>query len=110
VTAVVEGDKVHGHVGQLVRPIVPAVAKARKENPGLAGKTLIPAAIKANVLQALEDLLRKSKIVREKVRDGKVKLVGAIYDLETGKVEIMGPHPAQAGLLGANPPAPKSAK
>jgi hypothetical protein len=31
--------------------------------------------------------------------------VGAIYDIATGKVKWLGPHPQQAALVGAPPPA-----
>ena len=64
VTAAVEGTKLPGSMGVLVAPIRPAVAKAREENPGAAGEALLNAAIKANVFQAMEDLLQKSPLIK----------------------------------------------
>lgn len=57
---------------------------------------------------SIEDLFRKSEIVREKVTAGKLKVVGALYDIETGKVEFLGSHPQQESFF--EKPAPKKAK
>ena len=100
VTAVVEGAKLPGSIGTLVAPIKPAVTKAKEENPGAAAEVLIAAAIKSNVFQAMEDLLQKSPVVKAKVKAGKVKLIGAFYELDTGKVQWLGPHPNQDKLPG----------
>ena len=37
--------------------------------------------------QAVEDLFMKSPTARERVKEGKAKVVGALYDVGTGKVE-----------------------
>jgi carbonic anhydrase len=100
VTAVAQNAKVTGHLAALVKPIVPAVARAKSENPGVTGEALVNAAIKANIWQAMEDLFQKSKLIKEKAKAGKVKVLGALYDLDTGQVEWLGPHPNQDKLLG----------
>lgn len=100
VTAVVQGAKVHGHLAALVTPIKPAVAQAKADNPGASGEVLLNAAIKANILQAVGDLLQKSQTVRGKAKAGKIKVIGALYELDTGQVQWLGPHPAQDKLLG----------
>ena len=105
ITAVVEGDKVHGHVALLVKRIQPAVAKAKAGNPGATGGALVQAAIKANIWQAIEDMLRKSSLIKKQVKAGKIRVVGAIYDLDTGQVQWLGPHPAQDKLVGLAKPA-----
>jgi carbonic anhydrase len=51
------------------------------------GEAIAPFAIEENVWQAVDDLFMKSPAVRNLVKAGKVKVVGAIYDLGTGKVE-----------------------
>jgi carbonic anhydrase len=55
--------------------------------------------IQANVWQAIEDIYKNSPMMREKVKDGKVKLLGARYDIKSGKVSWLGPHPQQAQLV-----------
>ena len=91
VTAVTQAVQGHGHaleynIPPLVKPIGPAVKKAQAAFPQAKGEALIPHAIEQNVWQAMEDLFMKSPAVRQLVKDGKVKAVGAIYELETGKV------------------------
>jgi carbonic anhydrase len=103
VMAVVNGDHVTPNLAELVRPIVPAVESARRENPGLTGNPLIAAAIRTNVWQGVHDLLTHSETVRELVRTKKLKVVGAFYDFQTGAVEFMGEHPHQDQLLALEP-------
>ncbi len=100
VTAVVENAKLPGSIGALVAPIKPAADKAVSDNPGAAKEVLVSAAVRANVFQAMEDVLQKSQIIKAAVKAGKAKLLGALYDLDTGKVEWLGPHPSQEKLLG----------
>jgi carbonic anhydrase len=100
VTAVATGAELHGNIAPLAGSIRPAVAKAQETHPELRGADLIPAAIEANVWQAIEDLLRRSPLVSSRVREEKLKIVGAIYDLESGRVKWLGEHPRQKSLLG----------
>jgi carbonic anhydrase len=100
VGAVLDDAKLPPHMAQLLSPIEPAVAKARQDNPEAARDVLLKAAITNNVWQAIDDMLRQSPLLREKVRDDQVKVVGAIYDIDSGQVEWLGPHPEQAKLVG----------
>ncbi len=108
VTAVVENAKLTGNIAVLVAPIKPAVAKAREEHPGAAAEALVAAAVKDNVFQAMEDILQKSPVIKAAVKAGKVKLLGALYELDTGKVEWLGPLPDQDKLLGGKAEGPKT--
>lgn len=101
VTAVVQNEKVPANVAAMVKPIAPAVAQARADNPGASGEALVNAAIKANIWQAIEDLFQRSQIIKGQVKAGKVKVLGALYELDTGQVQWLGPHPAQDKLVGA---------
>ena len=97
VTAVAKGAELHGHLHALADKIKPAVEKAK------AGTTdsdeLVPRAIQANVWQAIEDIIKQSSVVREKLAAGKVSILGAVYDLESGKVTWLGQHPAEDSLI-----------
>lgn len=91
VTAVTQSLQGHPHkleynIPPLVDNIIPAVKSAMAEYPYISGKDLIPYAIGANVWQSIEDLFMKSPSSRRLVKSGKVKVVGAIYDVGTGKV------------------------
>ncbi len=92
--------KLPPNIATLLEPIKPAVDKAREANPDAAKDVLLKAAITANVWQAIEDMLRLSPIIREKVRDGQAQVVGALYDIDSGQVQWLGPHPDQEKLVG----------
>ena len=97
VTAVAKGAELHGHLHALADKIKPAVEKAK------AGTTeadeLVPKAIQANVWQTIEDIVKQSIVVREKLAAGKVSILGAVYDLENGKVAWLGQHPAEDSIV-----------
>jgi methyl-accepting chemotaxis protein len=99
VTAVATGAEVHGSIPPLVDNIQPAVETARKAHPDLHGKAIVPEAIKANVWQSINDLMKVSPATRKRVAEGKLRVVGAVYQLNTGKVDWLGEHPDQERLL-----------
>jgi carbonic anhydrase len=92
VTAVSQAVAGHGHklernIPPLVDNIIPAVKRAMELHKDVHGEAIVPLAIEENVWQAVEDLFMKSPAVRSLVKAGKVKVIGAIYDLGTGKVD-----------------------
>ncbi len=92
VTAVTRAVQGHGHplernIPPLVDNIEPAVKRTMAANPKLEGDAVIPPAIVENVWQGIEDLFMASPATRILVKTGKAKVVGAIYDVGTGKVE-----------------------
>lgn len=99
VTAVATDAELHGSIPTLVDNIRPAVQRAKAAHPDLHGKDLVPAAVEANVWQSIEDLLRHSPATRERIAAGKLKVVGAIYDLDTGRVKWLGEHPDREKIM-----------
>ncbi len=87
VTAVVSKDTVTPNAELLVDNIVPAVEATRNSAPNLSGDELIAAAIRANVFQSMADLQSRSKSLDAAVKANQLTIVGALYDLKTGKVE-----------------------
>jgi carbonic anhydrase len=92
VTAVVQARNGHGHplernIPALVAGIGSAVERAAADHPGVQGDALIPYATEANIWQSIENLFLESPAAREMAREGKVKVLGAMYDLGTGRVE-----------------------
>ena len=68
----------------MVEPIIPAVLASR----GAAGDRT-EAAVRANVSRQVKQLREASEpILLEPQRTGKVKVVGAYYDLDTGRVDF----------------------
>lgn len=91
VTAVTQAVKGRGHalernIPPLVDNIQPAVEKAIALNPDAGISDLVPVAIEENVWTGIHDLFMKSPATRDIVRSGRAKVVGAIYDVGTGKV------------------------
>ncbi|HEY0473304.1 MAG TPA: carbonic anhydrase, partial [Kribbella sp.] len=80
----VDAKKSHqeGEIGYLVEALAPAVRQAA----GTPGDRLANA-VHANVGLVLAQL-RKSPVLGPLEKDGKVKLVGAYYELDTGKVLV----------------------
>ncbi len=92
VAAVTDAVQGHGHplernIPPLVAPIMPAVKRAIAAHPDAKGKNVVPYAIEENVWQTVEDLFMKSPATRNVVKSGKVQVLGAIYDVGTGKVK-----------------------
>ncbi|MCH2117019.1 MAG: carbonic anhydrase [Pirellulales bacterium] len=74
-----------GHLPEMIRAIKPAVEKTRNQT----GDRLLNT-IKANVVVNVNKLKTAQPIIAELVEQKKVKIVGALYHLKTGKVELIG--------------------
>jgi carbonic anhydrase len=99
VKAVVEGAKLEGGLAHLVTHIREAVEATHSRSPELKGKEFLSAAVKNNVFESLETLLKGSPVVRDHVRLGKLKVIGAVYDIHTGRIQWLGPHPFESEML-----------
>ena len=104
VTAVVKGAELHGHLPALAAKIKPAADRVKAD--GASAEEAVPRAIEANVWQTISDLLKQCSVVREQVAAGRVRVVGAVYDLEAGQVKWLGGHPEQEALLATADAAP----
>ncbi len=80
------GHPLERNIPQLVDNIIPAVKTAIAVHPEAEGMDVVPFAIEENVWRGIEDLFMNSPVSREIVKSGKAKIVGAIYDVGTGKV------------------------
>lgn len=75
-----EGEA-HGNIGEIMKKIAPSAAKKNKE---------IERTTDENLFCTRECILANSPVVQKAVDEGKVKIVLAKYNLETGKVEVLG--------------------
>ena len=69
----------------LLRSIRPAIAGL---DPSLPADHLLDAGVEANVRWSMQQLLELPE-AEVRLREGDVKLVGAVYDLETGEVRFL---------------------
>lgn len=99
VTAVATDAKVGGSIPQLVDNIAPAVKRAKEKHASLPQAEMVEKAVQENVWQSIADAFKRSEEIRHLAAAGKLKVVGAVYDLGTGKINWMGAHPNQAELV-----------
>lgn len=85
VKAAVEGGEAPGHIASLVEAIKPAVDEAK--NGTQAQDQLLNISIDNNVKNIVSDLNSSEPILSEYVKEGKLKIVGARYHLDSGKVD-----------------------
>ncbi len=85
VGAAVRLPEVPGHIVTLINAIKPAVLKAKEKQPS----DLLDAAIRENILMQVEQLKNLEPVLAKHVRDNSIKIVGALYHLETGEVEFL---------------------
>lgn len=76
------GTRQHSRIQILVDAILPGLADL---DPQLPPETLLALAVEANVRWGMRQILETPE-GRERQANGSVKLVGAIYDIETGRV------------------------
>ena len=81
VAATIQGGEPDGHIGTLVDLIKPAVEKSR----GMTGDPLSNA-VRTNVQMTVQKLRTTGPILSKLVSQGKLRIVGGVYSLETGTV------------------------
>ena len=84
VTAAVEGSHASGHIKSLTKRIRPAVEQA-----AASGGDAIDAAVTANVQLAVAKLRASEPILAHLIAEGKLLIVGARYELESGEVRLL---------------------
>jgi carbonic anhydrase len=84
VKSVQDGTQLPGHLPSLVRAITPAV-KAAAGMPG----SLLDNSIKENVVLNVQTLTTATPILSKAVEEKKLRVVGGIYNLATGKVDLV---------------------
>jgi carbonic anhydrase len=74
-----------GHLPALIEAIRPAVLAAQKEKP----EDMLAAATIANVRLNVEKLKKAGPILSQRFAEKKLVVVGGVYDLATGKVNLV---------------------
>lgn len=85
VAAAVAGDPVPGFIAEIVADIQPAVERVQ----GQTGDAAVESAIRENVKIVAEQIGTRSQILADAVTAGTLKIVGAVYDLDTGAVNMV---------------------
>lgn len=85
IDVVKNNTKLPGHLPSLIGAIRPAVIAAQKDAP----EDLLKAATITNVRFNVETLKKTKPILAQRVAEKKLIVVGGVYDLATGKVELV---------------------
>ncbi|MCH2486444.1 MAG: carbonic anhydrase [Erythrobacter sp.] len=73
-----------GQIGRMVEPIIPAVLASREN-----GTIVLDNAVRQNVRRVVSQLRNQTDpLMQEPLAEGRLKVVGAYYDLNTGSVDF----------------------
>ena len=87
VDVVTKNAQLPGSIGSMVEPILPAVIQAQAALK--PGENLVDASIRTNVARVANRLRTSSEpLLLDPIKAGKVRVVGATYDLDTGTVDF----------------------
>src|SRR3954465_12194626 len=104
VTAAAESGEAEGHLPSLLALIRPAVERARTQ-PG----DVIDNAVRINVEHIVQQIRDSMPVLAPLVGPGTLKVVGAVYSLDTGKVEWLGGKQTTAAAWREAPGQPQCA-
>ncbi|MCT4634825.1 MAG: carbonic anhydrase [Rickettsiales bacterium] len=80
----IESKNIHGIVSR-IKPHISCIAK----RSDLSHTDKMDQAVEANVMASVDQLSHSSQIIEEMVANRKIKIVGAVLNLETAKVEFL---------------------
>ncbi|MBD2411777.1 carbonic anhydrase [Nostoc calcicola FACHB-389] len=84
VTEAIKNEALPGRIGFVVESIKPALANVKLTTANTSDD-----AVKANVKYQAKKLEESSVILAKLLREGKLKIIGACYDIDTGEVNIV---------------------
>ncbi len=82
-----ENTVLPGHLPQLIKSIKPAVKNVKKIDP--SAPDLVERATVENVRLNVQRLETAEPIFKRFIQQGKIKVVGAVYDIGTGKIRLI---------------------
>lgn len=87
----IEGVKL-GYVTAVLEKIEPAVIQAKKVFKGsqtAKNDEFVDKVCELNVINSIQEIRNKSEILNQMEKEGTIKIVGAVYDMTTGKVNFL---------------------
>ena len=98
VAAAAGGMRAHGLIPRILAGPLKAIGRVQRHQPNAAPMQLAAEGVVENVWLAVEEILRNSRAVSSGVAGGRLAVLGAVYDVSTGKVDWLGEHPRQSKL------------
>ena len=85
IKTIAENTSLPGALPNLISQITPAV----REIEDISAETALSEAIEINVRNGVERLPDMSEIIHEAVDAGRVKIIGGVYDMQSGRFEVL---------------------
>jgi carbonic anhydrase len=79
--------EVPGNIIALVNAIKPAALRVKAMN--LPADQTVEATVRENVIEEVNQLRNLEPLLAKRIRENSIKIVGGVYDLETGKVNFV---------------------
>jgi carbonic anhydrase len=89
VSATLAGKPLPGNMGMLTAAIRPGLEQLIKEKGAKSEAALLDAAVEANVRFQMRQVDATSELLKKAHAEGKIQVLGAIYDVDTGKVRFL---------------------
>jgi len=93
-----------GSIGNVLQNIVRNAAEAIRQLPKGDMKELMDLAIEINVFSTIEKLIQNSEVLRKGVASGDLLVHGTVYNISSGAVKWLGPHPRLLEIVQAEMP------
>ena len=85
IKVVMERAELPGHLPGLIKAIEPAVIAAHGRHPS----DMLAAVIEENVLHGMKEMRKDSVIIAEAFEAKRIDIAGGVYDIATGKVNLL---------------------
>lgn len=89
VTATLEGKPVPGNISLLTKALQPGIEKIHQEHSDLSKADQLNQAVEALVRYQMMEVIDRSSLLQKAKAEGKLQVVGAVYDVETGRVRFL---------------------
>ncbi len=95
------------HLGAVVEEVQRSVRQGEGQQflrmDGEDREKFVDEIVARNVLRAVHEMTDRSRVIREAVHDGRVMVVGLLYDLRTGEVRLLSEHARIEGMKSSVP-------
>lgn len=80
-----------GHIGEIINHIRPAVRKEKTviENRDSSNEDFVAKVCELNVKTQIKQIMHSSDIIEDLLNDKQIGLIGAVYDIASGKVRFL---------------------
>lgn len=72
-----------------IKPAVESVDGFKPEERNSSNEQFVEKVVEANVRRTVDDIRKRSQVLADLEASGQIKIVGAVYDLKSGKVTVL---------------------